>query len=129
MKLKLSASTVIIAAAVLVVGGLIGVAIWQRNQPSAATPLAQCLTDKGVKMYGAWWCPHCSAQKAIFGNAFHTVNYIECSPNGSHDMSQQCKDAGIQGYPTWVYPDGTHVSGEQSLADLGKPVGCIAPAK
>ena len=24
---------------------------------------ARCLSDRGVKMYGAWWCPHCKEQK------------------------------------------------------------------
>ena len=23
---------------------------------------ARCLGDRGVKMYGAWWCPHCQEQ-------------------------------------------------------------------
>ncbi len=127
MQSKISPAVVIIISAVVVVGGLIGIAVWQGNKPSAAAPFAQCLTDKGVKMYGAWWCPHCAAQKALFGSAFHSINYVECSPNGSHDMSQQCKDAGITGFPTWVFPDGTRISGEQTFADLGKPVSCTPP--
>jgi hypothetical protein len=27
---------------------------------------AQCLKDKDAKFYGAFWCPHCQNQKAMF---------------------------------------------------------------
>src|ERR1700694_373108 len=34
---------------------------------------ARCLTERGVKMYGAWWCPHCVEQKEKFGASFEYV--------------------------------------------------------
>ena len=30
---------------------------------------AQCLKDKGATFYGAFWCPHCQAQKKLFGTS------------------------------------------------------------
>lgn len=97
--------------------------------PSPKEVFAQCLTDKGVKFYGAYWCPHCSAQKRAFGSAIKKVDYIECStPDGKGQMPV-CAEAGIQGYPTWVFPDGTRLSGEQSFATLAEKSGCVAPAE
>jgi hypothetical protein len=43
---------------------------------------ARCLTDRGVKMYGAWWCPHCQEQKEKFGASFEYVPYVECGIKG-----------------------------------------------
>lgn len=60
--------------------------------------LAKCLTEKGWTMYGADWCPHCKAQKEMFGvDAFKFVNYVECPEN-----SNLCNAKGITGYPTWI---------------------------
>ena len=30
---------------------------------------ARCLKDRQVKMYGAYWCPHCAEQKEMFGES------------------------------------------------------------
>lgn len=65
--------------------------------------LAKCLSDKGVKMYGAYWCPHCQNQKKAFGDSFKYINYIECA-DGQNGQTQICKDNGITGYPTWEFP-------------------------
>lgn len=87
--------------------------------------LAQCLTDKGVKMYGAFWCPHCAAQKKDFESAFSKVTYVECAlPDNPRDQTQACKDANIDSYPTWIFADGSRVSGEQTLNDLATKAGC-----
>ena len=42
-----------------------------RKPLSTLDSFAQCLTSKGMKMYGAWWCPHCAEQKESFGYGFH----------------------------------------------------------
>ena len=39
---------------------------------------AKCLTEKGFKEYGAYWCPHCARQKELFGDDISNVNYFEC---------------------------------------------------
>lgn len=79
-------------------------------------------------MYGAWWCPHCSNQKALFGSAFKYINYVECSPNNTKTMSVQCKNDGITGFPTWVFADGSQLGGEQTFAALSAKTGCELPA-
>lgn len=58
---------------------------------------AKCLTDKGFAMYGAVWCSHCTAQKALFGDSFKYIKYVECPDN-----INLCLDKGVQGYPTWI---------------------------
>ncbi len=85
---------------------------------------AQCLSDSGAKMYGAYWCSHCKTQKAMFGDSWDNVNYIECSLPNNQGQTQECIDAGITGYPTWESGDGSRKSGEVSLSELGNIVGC-----
>ena len=127
---KISASVFLYGAAGLAVVAL--VALIATNKIQSATPsnydgFAQCLADKGVTMYGAWWCPHCKDQKAQFGSAFAKVRYVECSPNQTKDMSQECKDAGVKGYPTWIFADGTQTSGVQTFDALAATSGCALP--
>ena len=123
---KKSSTKYLYGAALLVVIVLIVFVIVQKSGPSRYDQFAQCLTDKGVKMYGAWWCPHCTKQKALFEGGFGKVTYVECSlPNRA--MNQLCKDEKIEGYPTWEFSDGTRRSGEISLEDLAKRSACELP--
>lgn len=63
---------------------------------------AKCLTSKGLTMYGAVWCSHCQAQKALFGESFKYVSYVECPDN-----TNLCLAKGVQGYPTWIVENST----------------------
>jgi hypothetical protein len=58
---------------------------------------AKCLTEKGWVMYGAEWCSHCKEQKALFGDSFQYIKYVECPDN-----VQLCLNKGVNGYPTWI---------------------------
>jgi glutaredoxin len=122
-----SSALMLIGFGVAVFGALIAFAVFHQVAPSPNDALAQCLTDKGVKMYGAWFCPHCAAQKEAFGTAFHNVTYVECAAPDKSEL-QVCKDAGITGYPTWVFADGKRLNGEQPLATLAEKAGCDAPS-
>jgi len=85
---------------------------------------AKCLTTNGVKMYGAYWCPHCTNQKQMFGGSWQYVNYIECAlPDGG--QAKTCSQAGIVGYPTWEFQDGKKISGELSLEQLSQYSNCL----
>ena len=90
---------------------------------------ARCLTARGVKMYGAWWCPHCVEQKEKFGASFEYAPYVECGVKGdTHAKSQACKDADIQHYPTWQFPPmGERVERVFSLEELSDRTGCSLP--
>jgi len=89
---------------------------------------AQCVTASGAKMYGAYWCPHCQNQKDDFGKSFDYVDYVECDPRGDGANPEACTAAGITGYPTWVFGDGTSRPGEVPLAELSLRTGCALPA-
>lgn len=84
--------------------------------------LAKCLTEKGVKMYGAFWCGHCQNQKKAFGSSFQYINYQECTIDGKQNsFAQVCQDAGIEGYPTWIFPQGSEQIGSSpNISPNGK---------
>lgn len=95
--------------------------------PAAAlTEFAQCLTTKGVTMYGAWWCPHCQNQKELFGDSFSFITYIECASKENLDK-KTCERAGIQGFPTWIFADGSRHAGELPLKALSDKTQCPLP--
>lgn len=83
---------------------------------------AKCLAEKKVTMYGAEWCPHCKKQKALFGSSFKYVPYVECPEN-----TKVCLEKKVDGYPTWIFPDGKRLQGEQSLEELSKESSCSLP--
>ncbi len=119
--------TIIILVVILgSIGGLIAYNNYQSKQPGLYDDLAQCLTKNGVKMYGAYWCPHCQAQKKAFGNSWKFIDYIECALPGGQGQTKECTDAKIEGYPTWVNKDNKRVSGEQSMSALTDFGGCQA---
>ncbi len=84
---------------------------------------AQCLTQKGVKFYGAFWCPHCAAQKDEFGNSMKYVNYVECA-NPDLSKTKICTTENISEYPTWILPNGTRYEGVLPLENLSILSGC-----
>lgn len=91
--------------------------------------LAQCLTDKGVTMYGAYWCPHCANQKKAFGQkGFEKIKYVECDVRGENGNPKLCLEKKIESYPTWDFADGTRMKGEVMPENLAQKVGCPVPA-
>ena len=110
---------VIVGIVVLVVG--FGIVAGRQTGPTRdLTKFAQCLTDKGLVMYGAAWCPHCQREKKGFGEAFKYVSYVECPDN-----PKLCTEKGISGYPTWILEDGTKLEGEQGVEKLSTVTGCV----
>jgi len=85
---------------------------------------SQCLTERGVKTYGAYWCPHCQDQKEMFGKSWNSINYIECSLPGKSGQTEVCNQAGINSYPTWEFSDGSRRNGVLQLEELSSITGC-----
>ncbi len=112
------------AGIVLVVA--ISAAIVLRNAGSASeeklTPFAQCLTERGVVIYGTYSCPYCRKQKDLFGDAFRFVTYVECTQE-----SARCVADNVQSIPLWVFPSGDRLVGLQSLETLSVKSGCALP--
>ncbi len=111
-----------------IIGGIFLLANTKRA-PGKLDGFAQCLNAKGVKFYGAFWCPHCQNQKQIFNSSASYLPYIECSTPDANSQLQMCNDKHIESYPTWEFADGSRYSGEMSLEDLSKKTGCTLPAK
>ena len=114
-------------AGIIVVGSL-AYYFYYENTPGKLDSFATCLGQKGLKFYGAFWCPHCQAQKALFGKSAHLLPYHECSNPDGQSQNAMCNSLGISSYPTWVYPDNSTTTGEQSLQDLSTKSGCPLPA-
>ena len=98
-----------IIAIVVVMSMIVGAT----STSSKYTDFSQCLAQKKVKFYGAFWCPHCQAQKAAMGDGAEYLPYIECS-NPDRSPTQACTDAKIEKFPTWVYPNAITVDSAQT---------------
>jgi glutaredoxin len=104
-------------ATVLVACGASSSAI--STSPSYEVQLAEHLTQTESVMYGAYWCPHCADQKALFKEAAGQLPYVECAADGQNSQFQLCQDKKIKGYPTWEI-GGQLYAGVKSLEELSR---------
>ena len=88
------------------------------STPGEYDTFATCLTDSGAVMYGTDWCSHCQAQKAMFGNSFEKIDFVNCDFD-----KDACLISGVTGYPTWVI-DGQNYPGQKPLTELSRLSGC-----
>jgi thiol-disulfide isomerase/thioredoxin len=95
--------------------------------PGKYDEFAQCLTDKGAVFYGAFWCPHCQAQKKLFGSSAKLLPYVECSTPDGNAVTQTCVDKEIKSYPTWEFADMSRLTGEIPLSQLAEKTACVLP--
>ncbi len=86
--------------------------------------VAQCLSEKGVKFYGAYWCGHCANQKELFGDDFKYVDSYECDARGKEANPEACAEAGIQAYPSWFFPGQGVITGTRPIEELAKKANC-----
>jgi len=113
---------------VIVVGGLgFFASRFETKSDPKVDAFAQCISDSGAKFYGTFWCSHCQNQKKMFGSSQKLLPYVECSTKNGKDQLSICKDAGIDGYPTWVFADGSRLSGELSFKVLSEKTQCPLP--
>ncbi len=123
--------TIFFSVIILLVLGTVATVMLNNKQDNTSgkyDTFAQCLKDKGATFYGAFWCPHCKAQKALFGSSVKLLPYVECSLPDASGSTQICKDKKIEGYPTWEFADGTRpFSGEASLQQLADKTTCVLP--
>ncbi len=118
---------ILIVVVLLLVGGAFYFLSMQEAKPGKLDQFAQCLKSKGLVFYGAFWCPHCQNEKALFGNSKQYLPYVECSTPDSSGQLQVCSDQKIEGYPTWHFPDGSKQEGEMTLQELSTKSGCTLP--
>lgn len=114
----------------LIVLALVALMVWLVRTPGRSGKLdsfATCLKDSGALFYGAYWCPHCQNQKAMFGSSAKLLPYIECSTADGNSQLPICNEAGVTSYPTWKFPNGTIETGEVSLKRLSELTNCPLP--
>lgn len=109
---------------IAIVGGLVWLLATQAKKPGKYDALAQCISDSGAIFYGAFWCPHCQATKAMFGRSAKLLPYVECSEPDGQGQLQVCIDKNITGYPTWEFADGSRLSGERTFEELAEKTNC-----
>ena len=124
--MDVSKNLVIMTIVVLVAIGIVVIlsyngSLYQKT-PKNMDAFSKCLTTKGAKMYGAYWCTHCQNQKLMFGESWKNMKYVECD-SGSGVQTTECTQAGIQGYPTWDF-SGQKVPGELTFEQLSEFSGC-----
>ena len=118
--------TIIIVALGIVAIGVIGALAWRGSNegPGLYDDFARCLTEKGTKMYGAYWCSHCKNQKELFGPSWQYITYVECAIPNQQGQTAVCQQAGVTSYPTWQFSDGSRATGEQSFEQLSQKTRC-----
>jgi uncharacterized membrane protein len=99
---------------------------WEIKSTSgpAEIELAKHLTQTGVKMYSAYWCPHCYEQKQLFGQqAWEQITNVECAADAKKNpQPATCAKDGIKSFPTWSIK-GKLDAGVKKLAKLSELTG------
>ena len=102
---------------------------------------ANCLAERGVVEYGAFWCPNCAKQEKMFGVSFSIIKekvYVECDPRcdvedinelpkacrGKIGQTENCLQKNVDKYPTWDFPNGKRLVGVQDFGVLARESGC-----
>ena len=115
---------------IIVILALVAGFVWlvkTPGKPGEYDAFAQCIKDSGATYYGAFWCPNCKNQEALFGRSAKLLPRIECSTPDGKGQLPVCQEAGIQGYPTWDLPDGSRQTGTLSLERLSELTSCALP--
>src|SRR5204863_8256089 len=80
--------------------------------------LARCLSRGGTTYYRTSWCPHCRAQEELLGDAMRYIDEVDCT------APRACIAARVHSFPTWIFPDGSRLSGLALPAQLASRSGC-----
>ncbi len=108
---KLIIGGLIVAVALI---GFVVYAVKGNTGPGPLDGFATALKDGGATFYGAFWCPHCQAEKKLFGKSARLLPYVECSTPAGDTQNQACNDKKIEGYPTWEFKNGLVADSDQA---------------
>lgn len=87
---------------------------------------AKALAAANVKFYGAAWCPVCAEQKRLFEDGAQFLPFIEVT-NADRTLNEIGEANNIEVFPTWVFADGTRLTGLQTLSELSQRSGVAIP--
>jgi len=89
------------------------------DQDDYINRLAKHLSESGMVLYGTNTSEETANQKAQFGQAANTLDFVDCDVTDSASNPDECMGQNITVYPTWIY-EGQKYEGAQSLSDLAK---------
>jgi glutaredoxin len=115
--MKKQTRNILVIGIIILIVGIFYISLRPKS-PGQYDEFAQCLSEKGVVMYGTSWCSFCQRQKDLFGRSFGYIDFVDCDRN-----RQECLSAGVQGYPTWKI-NGENFPGFKSLQELSDLSGC-----
>lgn len=108
----------IIGIVLLVIG--IGLFANKAAGPSKYDDFAKALKTEGATFFGAFWCSHCQATKALFGGSKQYLPYVECS-KADRSQTQVCLDNKIESYPSWRFKNGITVDSTEKSPIVCNP--------
>lgn len=79
--------------------------------------LARAISDSGTRFFGAAWCQFCTDQKELFEDGADFLPFIEVT-NPDRTPNSIATSEGINEYPTWEFPDGSRLTGVQSIQTI-----------
>ena len=87
---------------------------------------AKLLDAANITFYGAAWCPHCTATKNLFQDGGKYLPFVEVT-NPDKTPNAIATANNIITYPTWVFQDGTRLTGQLTLAQISTASGIAIP--
>jgi hypothetical protein len=92
-------------------------------------PLALCIEESGAKFYGAFWDIPTRNQQKEFGPSKRFLPYVECTASSKMYQFQndECKEVGVETYPTWKFENGTYFFGLLKPEELARKTNCPMP--
>ena len=120
-KLKLGGKLYLILGAALVVAVIAAGAYFVNGRTGPLDSFAQCLTEKGVRIYGGQTCGYTHRQLLFFDSSVKYLDVVICEEN-----LQECDSKGIRITPTWEI-NGKLIEEVQSLRQLSNLTGCQLP--
>ena len=111
-----------ITIGVLIAGSFVA-SLYMKTLPGKYDSLAQCLGEKGVIFYGAYWCESCKEQKRLFGNSAKLLPYVE-GFDDEKTMKPLCIEKKIVKHPAWDFADGSRHTGVQQPRVLAEKADC-----
>ena len=88
------------------------------KKPGNHDEFANCLTEKGVIVYGNDFCQYTIQQLNYFGKSQKYLNYVRCTDN-----EELCNEKDIKTTPTWEYK-GEFYPQVQTFERLAAVTGC-----
>ncbi len=88
---------------------------------------ANLLRTNGVTLYGAAWDATTTAQRQLFGDGSQFLNFVEVTnPNRTFNTTATANSITTTS-PTWIFSDGSRLTGTQSLEALSLQLSLAVP--